>query len=313
MNHPHPTVIVTGANNRRKGKMDIRIGLIVSTLSAVVLFAPVPAAAEAYMPDVKTNLIVFPVTVDGKVLQGVGRLQVPLAPEHGVPAVVIVHGTGGMDAKGPMYAQDLNAIGIATLEIDLWGPRGLAGGWDGRPKHVNETLPDAFAALHFLAGHPRIDNARIGIMGFSWGGVVSMLTATEPYVRALSPDGVRFAAHAPFYPICFAYNRIPGYEFKLLTGAPVAIFTGADDKYDADPGMCPQLVAGLPVDFRAKVRVTVYPGAEHGFNNLDQPRTYLDPYHFQGKGGIGASTPNPVAREASREAVVTFFRESLAR
>ena len=64
---------------------------------------------------------------------------------------------------------------------------------------------------------------------------------------------------------------------------------------------------------RAKVRVTVYPGAEHGFNNLDQPRTYPDPYHFQGKGGMGASAPNPVAREASREAVVTFFRESLAR
>lgn len=269
-------------------------------------------AAEVYVPDVKTNLVTFPVTA-GKPLTGIGRLQIPVTSSEKVPAVVIVHGTGGMDAKGPMYAQDLNAVGIATLEIDLWGPRGLAGGWDGRPKHVKETLPDAFAALAFLGEHPKIDAARIGIMGFSWGGVVSMLTATDPYANEMAQNGRRFAAHVPFYPICFAYNRVLGYEFKALTGAPIQILTGAEDKYDADPQMCPNLVASLPEVSRSVVSVKVYPGAEHGFNNLDQPRTYYDPYHFQGKGGMGGSTPQAQAREDSRKVVVSFFQKVLAR
>lgn len=278
----------------------------------LLLAGGVAATAEPFFPDVKTNLVTFPVPAADKPLTGIGRMQVPLQPAEKVPAVVIVHGTGGMDAKGPMYARDLNAAGIATLEIDLWGPRGLSGGWDGRPKHVKETLPDAFAALAFLAAHPRIDGRRIGIMGFSWGGVVSMLSATEAYAKALAPGGVRFAAHAPFYPICFGYNRVPGYEFRNLTGAPVQILTGADDKYDADPGMCPKLIASLDPQAQAKVSVKVYPGAEHGFNNLDQPRTYFDPYHFQGKGGSGGSTPQPEAREDSRKVIVEFFRSAFA-
>lgn len=288
---------------------------------------PVPASpseaanARAIAPDVKTNLVTFPLPAPAQALRGIGRLQIPTdlstpeateqAARTPVPAVVIVHGTGGMDAKGPMYAQALNAAGIATLEIDLWSPRGLAGGWDGRPQHVKETLPDAFGALTYLASLPRIDARHIGIMGFSWGGVVSMLTANTGYAAQMSPSGLRFAAHLPYYPVCFAYNRLPGYPFKDLTGAPVYILTGADDKYDNDATMCEKQVAALPATDRAQVRVKVYPGAEHGFNNLDQARRYADPYHYQGRGGLGGSVPNVAAREDSIVQTVQFFSSAL--
>jgi len=294
-----------------------------SLVAALSVTAPLTRlhAQPAYAPDLKTNLVSYPLTSPAAALRGIGRLQIPVdlsgptateqSVRNKVAAVVIVHGTGGMDAKGPLYALGLNAAGIATLEIDLWSPRGLAGGWDGRPKHVKETLPDAFGALDFLAGQARIDTRRIGIMGFSWGGVVSLLAADKSYAAELSPNGLRFAAHAPFYPVCFAYNKIPGYPFRDLTGAPIYILTGADDKYDDDPGICQKLIDSLPVEQRSAVELKVYPDAEHGFNNLDAPRTYLDPYHHQGRGGLGASTPNPQARADSVAEVVRFFTRTL--
>jgi uncharacterized protein len=279
------------------------------------------ARSRELVPDVKTNLVTFALPAPAQALQGIGRLQIPTdmstpeatekAMHSKVPAVVIVHGTGGMDAKGPMYAQALNAAGIATLEIDLWSPRGLTGGWNGRPKHVKETLPDAFGALEYLASLPRIDAQHIGIMGFSWGGVVSMLTADTTYAEQMAPPNLRFAAHMPYYPICYSYNRVPGYRFKDLTGAPIYILTGADDKYDNDATMCDKQVAALPVAVRAQVRVRVYPHAEHGFNNLDRARSYMDPYHYQGRGGLGRSAPNVAAREDSVVQTVQFFTQTL--
>lgn len=287
--------------------------------TTVASLAPAASYAEpAYLPDIKTHMVTYP--LPGMPLQGIGRLQVPAdlsgpsaqaQPAGGAPAVVIVHGTGGVDAKAALYAHALNAAGIATLEIDMWSPRGLAGGWDGRPRHVKETLPDAFGALDYLAAQPRIDAGRVGLMGFSWGGVVSMLAADRRYAAELSPHGRRFAAHVPFYPICFAYNRVPGYPFNDLTGAPIYILTGADDKYDDDPAMCQKLVASLPPSQAAAVKVKVYPDAEHGFNNLDAPRAYLDPYHHQGRGGLGGSVPHPAARADSVREVVLFFTQHL--
>lgn len=82
----------------------------------------------------------------------------------------IAHGSSGVDSRGPYYAAQLNRAGIATLEIDMWAPRGLVGGAAGRPRTIAETLPDAFGGLKMLAADSRIDPKRIGIMGFSWVG-----------------------------------------------------------------------------------------------------------------------------------------------
>ncbi|MDB5494109.1 MAG: hypothetical protein JWP86_1446, partial [Phenylobacterium sp.] len=39
-------------------------------------------------------------------------------------AVVICHGSDGVDGRGDFHAAALNAAGIATLEIDMWAARG---------------------------------------------------------------------------------------------------------------------------------------------------------------------------------------------
>lgn len=235
------------------------------------------------------------------------RFRVPASDRPKVPAVVIVHGSSGVDSRGPYYAERLNRAGIATLEIDMWTPRGLGGGEAGRPATVAETLPDAFGGLKLLAADARIDPQRIGIMGFSWGGVVSMLTATQPYVARYAPAGLRFVAHAPLYPVCWVYNRVPGYEFASLTGAPVFIQAGELDAYD-DPDTCPNLVASLPAAAQAFVSATVHPGATHAWDRLEPAVTVTDPFSHKGAGGSVDFIPNPAVAETSGAATAAFFR-----
>ena len=218
-------------------------------------------------PVASYDYVSFPSTDPVKPLNIPAKFSIPTSvPASGpkvYPAVVIAHGSSGVDTRGPFYAALLNRAGIATLEIDMWSPRGFGGGAAGRPATVAETLPDAFGALKMLSADSRIDPKRIGIMGFSWGGVVSMLTATQPYVNLYSPTGLKFVAHAPNYPVCWVYNVVPGYAFASLTGAPVFIQAGALDSYDVDPATCPNLVASLPVTAQAYVSATVYPNATH--------------------------------------------------
>jgi hypothetical protein len=84
-----------------------------------------------------------------------------LTPTEGAPApaVLICHGSDGVDARGSFHAEALNAAGIATFEIDMWAARGVARGALARPRSPTETLPDAFAALRFLAEQPEVADA----------------------------------------------------------------------------------------------------------------------------------------------------------
>jgi dienelactone hydrolase len=223
-----------------------------------------------------------------------------------VPAVVIVHGSGGVDSRGRFYAAALNDAGIATLEIDMWAARGIKGPGE-RPKGVPETLPDAFAAFKFLASDPAIDAKRIGITGFSWGGVVSMLTATRPYSERYLGTSARFAAHAPNYPVCWIYNRVPGYEFREFTGAPVLLQAGEIDTYDL-PDTCRKLEQSLGAEGARHLSVVVYPGAGHGWDRTEPATTITDPYSHLGRGGEVRFEANAEVARKSRDATVAFFR-----
>lgn len=235
-----------------------------------------------------------------------GVLRLPIGIDHRVPAVVIVHGSAGVDSRGSLYAADLNDAGIATLEIDMWAARGIRGP-EGRPKGVPETLPDAYGAFKLLAAHPAVDPDRIGIMGFSWGGVVSMLTASRIYTERYLGKGARFAAHAPNYPVCWVYNRVPGYEMKELTGAPILLQTGTLDDYD-QPDTCAKWLQALPGDVARLVSLTVYPDAAHGWDRLEPAIVVNDPYSHLGRGGEVRIAPNEAVAVASRAATVSFFR-----
>ena len=239
-----------------------------------------------------------------------GKLSTPLEGAPG-PAVLICHGSDGIDPRGSFHAAALNAAGIATFEIDMWAARGVQRGALARPRSVPETLPDAFAALAFMARQPEIDPGRLGILGFSWGGVVSLLTSTPRWRDQLGGAAPPIRAHAALYPVCWAYETVPGLSLAELTGAPILIQAGDADAYD-DPDGLAQLLARLPASSRAVIRGVTHPGAGHGFDRDAPSRTIVDPFAHKGAGGPVLMAFHPEAAAAAREANVAFFQESLA-
>jgi dienelactone hydrolase len=281
--------------------------------TAVILLLPTAFAACSHLttandPLANTTYVSFRTLDKEKPLAEAGVLRIPKDAPRPMPAVVIVHGSAGLDSRGPSYAAALNKVGIATFEIDMWTPRGPGGGASGgRPKGVPETLPDAYGAFELLAANPEIDAKRIGIMGFSWGGVVSMLTATRRYSEQFLGKDARFAAHAPNYPVCWVYNLVPGYEFKELTGAPILLQAGELDDYDL-PDTCPKLVRSLDEERARLVTLKMYPQASHGWDRIEPPLIVEDPYSHLGRGGKVTIAPNEAVASQSRATTVAFFR-----
>ena len=266
------------------------------------------ARAASDRTAVKTSFVALPVAYEGRAWNTAGELREPLG-EGPHPAVVLVHGSAGVDSRGKGYVIALNAAGFVTLEIDLWAARDVTSPQE-RPKSVVETLPDAFAALDFLSHRAGVEPKRIGIMGFSWGGIVSMLSATARAQQSFAKNAQTFAAHAPFYPVCWTYNMVPGFEFAEFTGAPVFIQSGAADLYD-DPDSCARLVESLPEKVRANVTFKTYPGATHAWDRKEADITPFDPFAFKGKGGEVPFRYNEDVTRQSTEAVVAFFKRTL--
>ena len=130
-----------------------------------------------------------------------GELRLPDAKPGRLPAVVIVDSTPGFDGRGRFHAEGLNAAGIATLEIDVFEGR-------GQPATPRHNLPHVYESLERLGAHPRVDPARIGIMGFSSGGILAVLASSAPLARQYGGEA-RYAAHLAFYPHCWFLRRIP--------------------------------------------------------------------------------------------------------
>jgi uncharacterized protein len=237
------------------------------------------------------------------------QLRVPEPITGKMPAVVIVHGSAGIDSRGAFYAEAFNEAGIATFEIDMWAARGWLGGVSGRPRGVPETLPDAFGALRYLSQLPHIDEQHIGILGFSWGGVVAMLCATHAYAARFTDGILKFAAHVAHYPVCWIYNHVPGYEFASFTGSPVLIQSGTLDAYD-DPQAGARLVQSLPAAARSFISLKMYEGASHAWDRLQTAITVTDPFSHLGRGGEVPFVPDPEQASAARSAALLFFGQA---
>lgn len=236
------------------------------------------------------------------------RLRVPQDGKDKHPAVLLLHGSAGPSGREGGYADVLNAAGFVTLEPDLWAARNLKGGAAGRPKTVIETLPDVYGARDFLRAHPAVDGARLGLAGFSFGGVATMLAATHRHADGF---GGGFRAFMPFYPATWTWNRVPNFEFGDLVDAPVLLVTGAADQYDNDPEVSAKLVAGLSDADRAKVTIRVMPDSHHGFDMPGVDMVVDDPFGNQGKGGKVVMRYNPETAKVAHGLAVEFFGRAL--
>jgi dienelactone hydrolase len=91
------------------------------------------------------------------------------------PAALLLHGLPGHE-KSLDLAADLRQIGFHSLYFHYRGAWGSSGDFS-----FDHLVPDAVAALDWLARRPEVDPGRIAVVGFSLGGwVACQLAADRP-------------------------------------------------------------------------------------------------------------------------------------
>src|SRR5215475_14473200 len=236
----------------------------------VILVSGIVSTARAAEEPLRLriNYLAYPVEWNGKSILIGGRFQAPLNVAGKIPAVIVLHDTAGVKNNGTYYATALNQAGIATFEIDQWGGRGLPGIPSSRPQRPGDNLPDVGGAYRLLVARPEIDAARIGLLGFSMGGIQTMLMMTRRNSDTILGPGNYFKAAVAIYPICWAYNHVPGADFAELVNAKVRILVGSEDDYDDGSGACEDLVHQLAPSDSQRVSLKVLSGATHIFDTF---------------------------------------------
>jgi dienelactone hydrolase len=236
------------------------LALAVLTLSVVSAQTPSPATRIDFTSlDTSTTYPLY------------GMLYLPSNASGPAPAIVLVHGTSGVNQVGKLYREPILNAGIAIFEVDF--KTGIFTGPMDRP-HLDIFVPMAFAALKELRKTPAIDPNRIGIMGFSMGGNVTMRTAVEEARKQWMGSDKGFIAHVAFYPVSKPLISI--FEKGGITRAPIIVLYGTEDSY-GEGKAAPELKAALKKKFNFDVTTVEYPGASHDFNRSGPPISYIDP------------------------------------
>jgi len=233
-----------------------------------------------------------------------GTLYLPENASSPCPAVVLVHGTSGINMVGRLYREPVLNAGIAIFEVDF--KTGIFTGPMDRPT-IDTFLPMAFAALMELRKNPAIDPNRIGIMGFSMGGGVTMRTAVDENRKRWLGNEKGFLAHAAFYPVSKPLIKIIEHS-SGMTGAPIIVFYGTEDSYGEGKAV-PELRNMLKKKFNFDISTVEYAGATHDFNRSGPSFSYHDPAAI---GGTATIKWDPDAANDSVTKVVAFLRENVA-
>jgi dienelactone hydrolase len=191
-----------------------------------------------------------------------GDLRLPEKAEGSLPAVILVHGSGGVDTHEGRWASELNSMGVAAFLLDSFSGRGIGEtAVDQSQLSLGAMIVDAYRALALLSSHPRIDPGRIALMGFSRGGYVSLYASLTRFQRMHGVANAQFAAYLAFYPFCNA--TFIGDE--QVSDRPIRIFHGTANDW-TPIGPCRDYAERLRRAGK-DVQLTGYPGAQHGFDS----------------------------------------------
>lgn len=183
------------------------------------------------------------------------------------PAVLHVHGNAGTVADHAAFTEFLSDAGVGVLLFDYrsFGRSDAARGRLGRA----DLVEDADGALDYLLSRPGVDPRRVGIFGFSLGGVIGLSVAAErPEVRSV----VSVAAFASWRGIAMSHAGWTGALLlrsghdaegsgARLGGRPLLIVHG-----DADttvPVGHARRIAGTAMAAGVPIETAIVPGAGH--------------------------------------------------
>src|SRR5262245_55361495 len=204
---------------------------------------------------------------NGKVVTIAGQLRFPQGAPGRLPVVLLQHGSGGPNSGHELWAKTFNEMGIASFLVDSFSGRGLTSTSTNQAllRRLNMVL-DAYRAFDVLANHPRIDSARIAVMGFSRGGQSALYSSMTRFQQMWNPRAA-FAAYIPLYASC-STTFIADTD---LSPAPIRQFHGAADDY-VPVAPCRAYFERLRTAGR-DAQLTEFAGAHHSYDNPLGPKT----------------------------------------
>jgi dienelactone hydrolase len=223
----------------------------------------------------------------------IGYLTKP-AGDGPFPAIVHLHGCSGLPGAvktgGPhFWSERLASWGYAVLVVDSFTSRGIDNTCAGR---VAPRVADAIGARAYLARQPFVDPDRIGVIGFSAGGIAALSLAEAHEFELFEDEAVhRFKAAVAYYPPCAAGD---------LMKIPTLILIGELDDW-TPASSCRHMAARQAAD--SPLTLVVYPGAYHVFEAPVPPRRYFGHWLEY----------NAAAADAAAEQVRQFLATHLAR
>jgi len=148
---------------------------------------------------------------------------------------------------------------------------------------------------------------------------MSLRVALERTARRMG-NGHQFAAHAPFYPLCFWFEDLASgkakgvlspAELRRYTGALVRIYAGGRDDYDdRDPEACQKFVSLEDEPARSAFTIQLYPIAPHGWDQDFDAQFYAD-LACEGRGCRNINSRNAEITSQSIADLVAFMQRSL--
>ncbi|HRE60753.1 MAG TPA: CocE/NonD family hydrolase [Micropepsaceae bacterium] len=178
------------------------------------------------------------------------------------PAIMIGHASGPRPRSVyDVYAYALAREGFAVLVADKRGVGESGGDFEGRDPTTQANLvllaEDMVAGVRFLTAQEEVDDARVGVLGFSQSGWIAPLAAAdEPAIRFM------LLVTAPTTPSPAIHGRglDPGPTIAALE-VPVFWQFGANDEVvrapDAIRVLEPLIARNKPITFKT------YEGASH--------------------------------------------------
>jgi len=241
------------------------VGLILMMLASLACARPIAAATEELVRFDSAPFLLGLIQQRQARERGETPSQLPdpiegyLSKPDGAgpfPAVIYLHGCGGLTNRTRHRVADLmTGWGYVVLAVDSFATRGVANACD---RSMPSRQGDAWGALTYLSSLGFVDPERIAIVGASQGGNVGLeLASTHPVDLFAIPEGPKFRALVAYYPWCSIAS-------DHLT-IPTLILIGEVDDWssarECEDWMQRRAGKGAPV------KLVVYPGAHHDFDN----------------------------------------------
>lgn len=247
-------------------RFNCRIAATVLTIALIAIAGCHPAALAGPSEIVLFESATFPPTpFQKKKAKAEGRNAKPLpgttiighlyTPEGAgpFPAVVLLHGCGGIWKWNKVWANRLADWGYVVLDVDSFWPRHRRSVCkNGGLIPASVRALDAYGAKAYLGRLPIVDGKRIAMLGMSHGGWTVLHAANEAASDKLELGP--FRAAVALYPWCDDVQRL---------NAPLLVLIGELDDW-TPVSRCKSFASITKTTHEFTFKV--YPGAHHVFD-----------------------------------------------